>query len=112
MDEKTEESCSDPETCGICHVHQKAKPCSECATTERSDPMFIVAEVSKNWPLEGTFLLSQGFEQVIETNHQRGYRLHSWRMSRVVLSNPGQLYSGDINETIIAVFEKVYTGRR
>jgi len=62
---------------------------------------WIVAEVSKNWPEEGFAgqTLGQLFELVIERNHQRGYRLHSWKLDRWS-PEPGKL-----NECIIAVFE-------
>ena len=63
-------------------------------------PDTIVAEVSKNYPQGGNPLaLSQMFEQAIEHNRRRGYRLRDWQLSRVV--------GGDyINETIVAVFER------
>jgi hypothetical protein len=66
---------------------------------------FIVAEVSKNW-LRGepffpdTMLLAQQFEVVINTNYQRGYRLHSFSLHRLHVT------SDEMNETIIAVFER------
>lgn len=59
---------------------------------------FIVAEISKNWPDEQPVLLSEMFEKCINFNLKRGYKLHSWRLGRV-----GD--SGQINETIIAVFQ-------
>lgn len=69
---------------------------------------FIVGEVSKNWrqgqPLAGPLLLAQLFEQMIEVNRQRGYRLHSFSLHRY-LTAPDEL-----NETIIAVFEQVLNG--
>lgn len=68
-------------------------------------PPFIVAEISKNWrdgreAAPGTGLLAQQFERVINVNHSRGYRLHTFQIHRA--------YSPDdreMNETIIAVFE-------
>jgi hypothetical protein len=65
---------------------------------------FIVAEISKNWgdgptPSRKEFL-GRTFEEVILTNKTRGYRLHSWKLSRIAV-DPTQL-----NETIVAVFEK------
>jgi hypothetical protein len=69
-----------------------------------ADQLFIVAEVSKNWPENDhdgmPRLLSERFEAVIERNLQRGYRLHSWRLSQWS-PEPGYL-----NETIIAVFTR------
>jgi hypothetical protein len=64
-------------------------------------PRFLVAELSRNWPHGKGLLLSQRFEAAIETNHRRGYKLHSWRLSRINNAN------GELNETIIAVFELV-----
>lgn len=76
-----------------------------------------VAEISKNWPESEaddgrpvdpdtgkrmTRLLAERFEQVINTNHERGYTLHDWKLDRWS-PEPGLL-----NETIIAVF--VYEG--
>lgn len=64
---------------------------------------FIVAEVSKNWvngeELEPG-LLSERFEIIIEVNRQRGYRLYQFELNRM-WTGPGEL-----NETIIAVFER------
>jgi hypothetical protein len=75
-------------------------------------PEFIVAEVSKNW--KGKFpsggkvdfqdMLSGRFERVIARNLQRGYRLHSFRLHRL-MTEPDCL-----NETIIAVFQKSKEG--
>jgi hypothetical protein len=65
---------------------------------------FIVAEVSKTW-INGQSarpaLLAEQFELVIETNRQRGYRLHSFQLHRMMTSLSA------MNETIIAVFERV-----
>jgi len=82
---------------------------------------FIVAEISKNWPeaaMEEAFwgahpdairapngmrrLLAERFEDVISTNHERGYALKDWKYSRVVTGTP---LNPEYNETIIAVFE-------
>jgi hypothetical protein len=69
------------------------------------DPEFIVAEVSKNWiaghGVTDTPLLAVQFEQVIDVNWQRGYRLVQFALNRFV-TRPGEL-----NETIIAVFQRV-----
>lgn len=67
----------------------------------------IVAEITKNWPWsEGVdpTLLSQRFEQVIEVNDKRGFRLNSWRLS--CLHVPAGRKPEGIVETIIAVFEE------
>lgn len=69
-----------------------------------SEPRFIVAEVSKGW-LGGTHageltLVSTRFEEVIQTNWLRGYKLHSWKLSTVITPDK------ECNETIIAVFER------
>lgn len=64
---------------------------------------FIVAEVSKNWDgcrSPSHLLLCQQFEEVIEVNRKRGYRLHSFELSRTMTGKTV------LNETIIAVFEK------
>jgi len=65
---------------------------------------FIVAEISKNWrddqPHTAGPLLAELFEAAIEHNRQRGYRLHSFQLHRLMTSING------MNETIIAVFER------
>lgn len=66
---------------------------------------FIVAEVSKTW-INGqaanpiTPPLCASFEHIIERNRQRGYRLHSFQLHRI-MARPDEM-----NETIIAVFER------
>ena len=64
---------------------------------------FIVAEISKNWrdgqSLSDTPLIAQQFERVIGVNFDRGYRLVSFSLHRL-MTGPTEL-----NETIIAVFE-------
>ncbi len=69
-------------------------------------PRFIVAEITKNWPaVHRGELVSQQLERVIQINAERGYRLHSWRYAKVVISH------GDgFCETIVAVFEEVGPG--
>jgi hypothetical protein len=69
---------------------------------------FIVAEITKNWQGEWSGpsprpeqLLCGKFELAIEVNRQRGYRLHSFQLHRL-MTGPDML-----NETIIAVFERV-----
>lgn len=66
---------------------------------------FIVAEVSKNWPIDrrDDEILSERFERVINHNLERGYLLHSWRIAATFDQQRGVL-----NETIIAVFELAY----
>ncbi len=72
---------------------------------QKKAPMnqFIVGEVSKNW-IDGVSLepglLCQQFEAMIERNRTRGYRLHSFSLHRQ-MTKPLEL-----NETIIAVFER------
>lgn len=64
---------------------------------------FIVAEVSKNWqagaPAAPT--VGQLFEELIEVNRARGYRLYSWQLHRLMTG------ARQMNETIMAVFERV-----
>ncbi len=62
---------------------------------------YIVAEVSKNWPEIEPGLLCQRFEKIIETNLARGWRILSFQLHRLMVE-PGKM-----NETIIAVFEKI-----
>jgi len=65
---------------------------------------FIVAEVSKNWHRgvpETPGLVSQALERVIQVNLLRGYRLHSFTLNRLVVSDC------ELNETIVAVFEAI-----
>ncbi len=61
---------------------------------------FIVAEITKNWTQDTPVadLLSQRFEEVININEERGYRLSDWRITST--SNEGLF-----TETIIAIFE-------
>ena len=66
---------------------------------------FIVAEISKNWR-DGSELVQNGlacqlFERCIEHNRLRGYRLHSFQLHRMMTGDR------ELNETIIAVFERV-----
>lgn len=73
-----------------------------------NDQQFIVAEVSKNWNKDSpaSDLVCQRFEHVINHNLQRGYRLHSFTLHRL-MTEPDCL-----NETIIAVFERTVDGER
>lgn len=65
----------------------------------------IVAEISKNWTNGQSptlRLISEQFEDVIEINFQRGYKLHSFKI------NVYAPFPHTINETIIAVFERIH----
>lgn len=70
------------------------------------DPQeFIVAEISKNWingyPADGRDApIASLFEEVLNVNGARGYRLLSFQLHRVS-PDPESL-----NETIVAVFER------
>lgn len=70
-------------------------------TEQKVDLKFIVAEVSKNWtqdtPVSNT--ISSQFEQVINVNWDRGYKLIDWKIKTVVTGD-------NLLETIIAVFER------
>jgi hypothetical protein len=72
---------------------------------------FIVAEVSKNWegrkypvgqmnPIAAADCLGGRFERIIEFNRQRGYLLHSFHVSQVMIG------PDEMTETIIAAFQK------
>ena len=66
----------------------------------------IVAEISKTWPQADQTPICVLFEKVINTNLERGYRLKDWHLSRVV--EQYEFPRKDrINETIIAVFERI-----
>lgn len=66
---------------------------------------FIVAEVNKNWfrgfPVtENGKLISNQFEEVINVNYSRGYKLKEWKYFTII--------NGDnLVETIIAIFEAI-----
>lgn len=63
-------------------------------------PRYIVAEISKNWPSDDPRpIISAQFEDVINLNFERGYRLIDWKIDRVVADSMGRM-----NETIIAIF--------
>jgi hypothetical protein len=80
---------------------------TEPAGGAKALPPTVVAEVSRNWPIPtdgDERLLSDKFQHVINFNHDRGYDLKTWQLSRSVTSDDeGQC----LNETIIAVFERV-----
>lgn len=70
------------------------------------EQQFIVAELSKNWvngyPYDGCQItISQLFEQVLNVNGARGYRLLSFQLHRVCPD------AESLNETIIAAFERI-----
>ena len=72
--------------------------------SERSTA-FIVGEVSKSWINGQPFnddprVLAELFEQMIEHNRQRGYRLHSFQIHRLLVRRD------ELNETLVAVFER------
>jgi hypothetical protein len=68
---------------------------------------FIVAEVSTNWPKPWPVYprdcLGGKFEEIINANLERGYRLHSFQLHQLLTS------AEVMTETIVAVFEKVPT---
>lgn len=70
--------------------------------TDKKDPPIIVAEVSKNWPNDDKTPISKRFEEVINVNLKRGYRLRDWHMNQLITTHEGFL-----TETIIAVFERI-----
>ena len=73
---------------------------------QADDPECIVAEISTNWPKAWPAhadMIGAKFELVIAHNLERGYRLHSFQLHQVVVQ------SGQMVETIIAVFQKVPT---
>lgn len=65
---------------------------------------FIVAEISKNYigrdHMTLSPILSQSFEHVVNSNSERGYKLHSFQLHRMMVD------VDNLNETIIAVFER------
>jgi hypothetical protein len=70
-----------------------------------TSPRVIVAEVSKNWRegrevTPGSGLIAEQFERVIDVNAQRGYRLVTFSLHRLMVRED------ELNETIIAVFER------
>lgn len=83
-----------------------ARGAPEIEETVRENGAFIVAEISKNWvngwPADGRNVpISEIFEEVLNVNHRRGYRLLSFQLHRV---NPDP---ESLNETIVAVFERI-----
>ncbi len=77
--------------------------------TDDGTALFIVAEIATNWPkpwpVPTCELIGAKFEQVIEVNRERGYRLHSWSLNRLMVSTVAG--AEELNETIVAVFERV-----
>lgn len=65
---------------------------------------FIVAEISKNWRKyisPDPRVLSEMFEEVIVGNLSRGYILYDFQLNRIMTD------ADSMNETIIAVFERI-----
>lgn len=81
------------------------RPAQPDSYSSGKDRQFIVAEISTNWPkpwpVPRREHLGAKFEEVIEVNRDRGYRLHSFQVSQVMTSTEM------MTETIIAVFEKI-----
>lgn len=90
---------------------------------EHGDPQgrrFIVAEISKTWSecQEDQRHVRELFEECIEFNLARGYRLHSWSLAAAAYSlrtwprpehQPDVPHHHDnaVQETIVAVFERI-----
>ena len=72
------------------------------------DLPFIVGEVSCSYingqPVSSVAPIARSFEHLVNHNHQRGYRLVSFALHRM-MTRPDEL-----NETIIAVFTKGVAG--
>ena len=69
-------------------------------------PERIVAEVTRNWGVKGDeskTTLSERFEDVIEVNKWRGYKLESWQFCQVVVPVYPNAFP-TMTETIVAVF--------
>lgn len=64
---------------------------------------FIVAEITKNWQsgFSESPIIAIQFETVIEKNLERGYKLHSFQLHQILISED------TMTETIIAVFERL-----
>ena len=85
------------------HDREDCPYCTMLPST--SDETFIVAEISKNWiagreRTPGSGLLAEQFERVINYNAARGYRLRQFQLHRMMTGRD------ELNETIIAVFER------
>lgn len=69
------------------------------------EPRFIVGEVSCSYiggvPVSPVAPIARSFEMLVNVNHDRGYRLVSFSLHRL-MTRPDEL-----NETILAVFEQV-----
>lgn len=89
------------------HPFVPREPAADSKPTRDS----IVAEVSVNWSQESVLTeqptLGQRFEDVIDYNTQRGYRLTSWQLHRMLTSTGDQPV---LNETIVAVFDREAMG--
>mgnify|MGYP001588380760 CR=1 FL=1 len=67
------------------------------------EPEFLVAEIRGDW-IDGQSswgLVSEGLEEVIGVNYQRGYLLHSFTLSQCATGPRA------FTETIVAVFRRV-----
>lgn len=79
---------------------------------EHGDPQgrrFIVAEISKTWSdcQEDRRHVRELFEECIEFNLARGYRLHSWSYGSSAYAYSGDAPEAFVQETIVAVFERI-----
>lgn len=80
---------------------------------EHGDPQgrrFIVAEISKTWHecQEDQRHVRELFEECIEFNLARGYRLHSWSYGSCAYTDQGiDGIAVNVQETIVAVFERI-----
>lgn len=66
-------------------------------------PLYIVAEISKNWvngreQVPGTGLVAEKFEDILNVNAARGYRLVQFQLHRLLIAPDA------MNETLVAVF--------
>lgn len=80
---------------------------------------FIVAEISKTWSecQEDQRHVREPFEECIEFNLARGYRLHSWSYGAAAYTlhtwrnenrpDAPNTHDSAVQETIVAVFERI-----
>lgn len=74
---------------------------------------YIVAEIAKTWANaeydDGKALLNTQFENVINTNLERGYKLSEWKLGALQYdwTDKNGNETKFIQETIIAVFERI-----
>jgi len=80
------------------------QPRDDDDTSRDRDRRFIVGEVSKSWinglPVSDGLLLAELFEDMLEHNRRRGYRLLTFTLDRTAIG------INQLNETLIAVFER------